>query len=416
MRRRIVFGHVVGLAACFGAGGCASAPAPRAEPPPQFRLWKPPAGTSSSSATSDPFAKSPVTASIPRYRPGSILLRRFRRPAQSVPPAMTGSESKDALARFFPGLYGAAQGEPTRLAKARRPIGGESTRAGRDEVDSPVLATGLRVQAYPKPPSPSLPASEEVAHRDPQSETPASDPGSRLVSNETPVVPGPPTTPDLIDSLDLGDNAPPAHAEVSDAPVDAASRPTTATVETPEPIVETVVSGPPIKTEVAFDPMPPASVTPAGHETPVVEPRPIARVESSRSRHAAVDPVLAGRPRMSSIDPMNLPEPVFPPTYHGASLNSVLRQESRPVPTADRRRSEVVEPKPARRSMIREFIANRLHPATTKPSEEKTGDREVRPSSGTGESSPSGRLESREAPQRWKIFQGVPSQRSDESS
>ena len=199
----------------------------------------------------------------------------------------------------------------------------------------------LVVRAYPKAPSPSMPAPEAVARRD----EPARD--ERLTSHESePSDPAAPGKPDLIDALSTrleSEPAPgprPAMPDPDDAPTDPAGRPTSATVEIPDRAATAAPAEP------ERPGIPPLLEVSVGRSSPTIESAPVpdaskpaepptppepARAEARPTRVPA--PVTDIRARVGLARPIELPEPEFPATYHSESLRQVAREAPPKGPT-----------------------------------------------------------------------------------
>jgi hypothetical protein len=389
---------------CLGTWGCAT-PSQRAEAPIQFRQWKPKpapgagagagAAAGISKSPADPAtppspgqarAKSPAATaatttpanSIWNYRPGSILFRRTK-PA-ATPPAAASASPNGSLARFFPSLYGQEQGDPARLARARQPGAGdrpsmlgtvrvETTRntLAADEPSAeeraPLLPIGLVVQAYPTPPAPPIvdePGSSPLvalARSDSQPAAAEADAEARPAGAAEPIAADDPPArkPDLIDGLT--------------ARLEAEAKATPGTVATAEPAPDAASQARPGDLIPARDTLPleaeadtnaePASDAPAARAIAPAPPAalPVApqRVLPSPSTtmqppRSIGDPALAGRPRLGEVEPMDLPPPEFPPTYHTESLRKMARERELAPALADRsaRPAATVTPEPHR--------------------------------------------------------------------
>jgi len=355
---------------------------------------------------------------------------------------------------------------------ASSPLGGESIEAARTALTgsgagvAPVLPVGIRVEAYPGP----APAAAGLARRGETPDAPTAigsiAAGEQLASHETSPSPSPAPEPeessarehDLIDEVAAGlvagksPAAPPraGATAVADAtgpgggpdampgslspsldpeaaPLERPRRGDTAELAVrpmapPESVARRPAAGGPA--EAAATSAPPAS-SPSPSRPPV------------RSED---DPLLAGRPRMGGAAPMALPPPEFPATYHTESLRQVAREAT----PADRSGRPATAPDPdlgdgasARRPLFPR-LARLLTPAaeaprpdsaaakataTAKakgPGEPPKADGSVRPTAarsiapaGPGPAA-SGRAERRGVPQRWEVFQGLPTHRVDE--
>jgi hypothetical protein len=383
---------------CLGTWGCAT-PSQRAEAPIQFRQWKPkpkPASAAANpNAPADPSAAAPAgpaqarakppaataatatsspMSAIWNYRPGSIFFRKTK-PA-ATPPAGASASPNGSLARFFPTLYGQEQGDPARIARARQPGAGdrlatlgnarvETTREtlAADEPTAeeraPLLPIGLVVQAYPTPPAPPIAAAEPgasplVALARPDPQPAEADADARPAGSAEPVAADAPPArkPDLIDGLNaqldaeaaprtVATGEPPSEAP-RDRPGDLIPARDTLPIE-PDADAGATANAPSARPVAAT---PPAALPDA---TEPVLPSPSTTMRPSRAVDA---PALAGRPRLGQLEPMDLPPPEFPPTYHTESLRKMARErEPAPAPAlADRsaRPAATVTPEPRR--------------------------------------------------------------------
>ncbi len=396
MRRRIASAFALWALAGLGLAGCATQ-SKRADAPLQFRQWNAPAastvapakapastaptpapdlisslmGKSAAPAATPAAERAPGAAGAqasasdipdsavrPRYRPGSWLFRRFNKPA-AAPVTAPPHDPSGSLARFFPTLYGKGPADPARLAQATRPQGagfGRSSSLSGASIETtgntvapptdeaPLLAEGLVVRAYPRAPSPSMPAAEAVARRD----EPARD--ERLTSHESePSDPAAPGKPDLIDALSTRmESEPatrPARPDPDDAPTDPAGRATSATVEVPDRAAASDPTAAPAEPERPG--IPPLLEVSVGRSSPTTatEPAPVASTPAepptppeparAEARPAAVAPAAVAdiRARVGLARPIDLPEPEFPATYHTESLRQVAREAPPTGPT-----------------------------------------------------------------------------------
>jgi hypothetical protein len=385
MRRRIGWAFALAGLTALGHSGCALPPAAtRGAPAPP--LWSPLA-SSTPAKTADPFrpetSKPPAGATASasntgthwwqNYRPGSLLFRRIR-PAPSATaakasppaPAVASAErfSDESLAQFFPKLYGRGNGEPERLARAGRPPRDDSTSkemtgtrlassrrptAGPDDP-APVLSVGLNVEAYPGRKPADRPEVELTGREEEVDESVANAPAAGRKPQPAPKTVGAtsspepaPRKPDLMDALstelqlDSGSDRTPAPTmrdgsrSRDDTPPRPASPPTSETVE-----------------KTSFARRSPGEIDRAGDRrdepelavgplaSPSTPSRPAARVQTPPPREAG-DPSLAGRPRYRKAEPMDLPPPEFPATYHTESVRQVVREAApaRRLPTPE---------------------------------------------------------------------------------
>ena len=390
------------LWALLGAGlsGCATQ-SKRPEAPLQFRQWTAPSGSASASskekapaeatgplaalmarpaaspasapAASIATAKAPgataaqananeipATAVRPRYKPGSWLFRRLNKPVNG-PPAAPPADPSGSLARFFPTLYGQNPADPARLARVGRPqapgrpagLTGASVEMTRNTLapsddGPPLLADGIAVRANPKAPSLSLPAPEAVARRD--------EPGEQLTSHEAGVDgPAPSAKPDLIDALaprlEIQSRARAARPGPDDAPTDPNGRATSATVEVPAPEAPpgaiVASSEPEAKPEPGITPLLHVDLISSLLANPTAFPvsAPAEPPAPPGPKPAEARPVVsapATRPRTVRAEPIALPEPEFPATYHTESLRQVARE----APSSRSARPIEIEPAP----------------------------------------------------------------------
>jgi hypothetical protein len=356
MQRRIGWAFVLAGLTSVGNWGCAT-PQTAPQAPMVFRQWAPPGNITAKPATSTPGAAFPAgdttTVLAPttsthwwqNYRPGSLIKRLMPAPtATAAKPsapapavASTGRLSDETLAGYFPTLYGKGNGDAARLARARRPEQIESTtnpdagvaqladspRAGADRGEATTtLAVGVPVQAHPGS-SGSTWSEVELTGRE-ETAAPAPAPGNTsgagrkpyrqpAASVEQPSEPAGANTapgqaalkPEPADALSTSlqiDNSPArtsapasqnrAHQQQpdrrrDDAPSDPASHPTSGTVEV-------------------------STVAPARETAP-----PVRSID---------DPLLAGRPRMIRAQPIELPPPEPPATYHTESVRLGARE------------------------------------------------------------------------------------------
>jgi hypothetical protein len=386
MNRQISWAFVLAGLTSFGNWGCAT-PSPRPQAPMAFRQWVPPDGVAVKPGTSTQGAAFPAgdstTVLAPttsthwwqNYRPGSLIKRLMpaptataSKPAKPAPAvASTGGLSDETLAGFFPTLYGKGNGDPARLARAGRPEQVDSStnpaalserlagsrRAGADRGGpTTTLPTGVPVQAHPGSPGSSWPEVELTGRE--EAAAPGNATGSAPGAGRPPAAPvelsepaGASTAPDQaalkpepadalstslqIDTTPARAPAPAAQDRArqqqpdrrrDDAPSDPASRPTSGTVEVPTVAPTRDTSAPPVR---SID-----------------------------------DPLLAGRPRMIRAQPIELPPPELPATYHTESVRLVTRE----APPA--RRSPNPEPNP-RKPLFPRFSRLLWGPDTTAP-------------------------------------------------